>query len=105
MSRMSELIYPDRPGFKVKGPSQQAAQKITSTATKLRTAVLNEFKLHPDGRTADEIASSLNLSVLSVRPRVSELRLLGKIEQTGARRTNESGKPAAVWRLAPGGRS
>ncbi len=100
MSRMSELIYPDAPGFKTQGPSQQAAKAISSTAATLRAQVLNEFKQHQAGRTADEIATSLNLSVLSVRPRVSELRRLGKIEQTGSRRTNESGMTATVWRLS-----
>ncbi len=98
---MSELIYPDAPGFKVAGPSKLAAQKIAPTSTKLRAVVLEEFRQRPGGLTADEIATSLNLSVLSVRPRVSELRRLGMIEQTGSRRTNDSGMTATVWRLAP----
>jgi hypothetical protein len=51
--------------------------------------------------TADEIAKDLNLSVLSVCPRVSELKRLGEIQQTGARRKNESGMTATVWRLRP----
>lgn len=96
MSRMSELIYPDRPRFKVSGPSEQAAEKITPTSAKLRSAVLGEFKQHLGG-----IATSLNLSVLSVRPRVSELHRHGTIEQTGSRRKNESGNSATVWRLVP----
>lgn len=99
MSRMPELIYPDAPGFKVAGPFQLAAEKMAPTSTMLRAAVLKEFK--SGGRTADEIATSLNLSVLSVRPRVSELNRLGTIEQTGSRRRNESGMTATVWRIAP----
>lgn len=101
MSRMSELVYPDAPGFKVAGPSKLAAEKVASTSTKLRAAVLEEFKQHPAGLTADEIATALNLSVLSVRPRVSELNRLGTIEQTGSRRRNDSGMTATVWRIAP----
>jgi predicted ArsR family transcriptional regulator len=101
MSRMSELIYPDAPGFKVAGPSKLAAEKMTSTSTKLRAAVLEQFKQNPAGLTADEIARSLNLSVLSVRPRVSELNRLGTIEQTRLRRKNESGMTATVWQIAP----
>ena len=99
MSRMSELVYPDAPGFKVTGPSKQAAEKVGTTSTKLRAAVLEEFKRNPAGLTADEIATPLNLSVLSVRPRVSELNRLGTIEQTGGRRKNDSGMTATVWRL------
>jgi len=56
----------------------------------------------PAQPTADEIANDLNLSVLSVRPRVSELKRTGKIKQTGARRKNESGMTATVWRTASG---
>ena len=98
---MSELIYPDAPGFKVSGPSEQAAKAIGSTANKMRAAVLAQIALHAAGATADEIAKDLNLSVLSVRPRVSELNRNGAIEQTGARRRNESGMTATVWRIRP----
>jgi predicted ArsR family transcriptional regulator len=101
LSRMSELIYPDAPGFKVSGPSQEAAETIGSTASKMRAAVLAQLARYPGGATADEIAKELHLSVLSVRPRVSELNRTGKIKQTGARRKNESGMTATVWRIAP----
>jgi DNA-binding Lrp family transcriptional regulator len=59
--------------------------------------VLAQIAQYPDGATADEIAKDLNLSVLSVRPRVSELKRTGKIKLTGARRKNESGMTATVW--------
>jgi predicted ArsR family transcriptional regulator len=99
MSRMSELIYPDAPGFKVPGPSEQAAKTMTGNANKMRAAVLAQIAQYSSGATADEIAKDLNLSVLSVRPRVSELKRNGEIEQTGARRKNESGMTATVWRI------
>src|ERR1700676_2577802 len=101
MSRISELIYPHAPGFKVSGPSEQATEAMGSTANKMRAAVLAQFAQYPGGATADEIAKDLNLSVLSVRPRVSELKGLGEIKQTGGRRKNESGITATVWRIAP----
>jgi predicted ArsR family transcriptional regulator len=101
MSRMSELIYPDAPGFKVSGTSEQAAEAVTGTANKMRAAVLAQLAQYPGGATADEIAKDLDLSVLSVRPRVSELNRTGAIEQTGARRKNDSGMTATVWRIAP----
>lgn len=97
---MSELIYPDAPGFKVSGPSEQAAEAMSGTANKMRAAVLAQIAQYQHGATADEIAKDLNLSVLSVRPRVSELNRNGEIEQTGARRKNESGMTATVWRIA-----
>ena len=81
------------------GPSEIAAVTIAPTAAKLRALVLAEFHRSGTGLTADEIAKTLNLSVLSVRPRVSELRRNGEIEQTGGRRKNDSGMTATVWRL------
>ena len=102
MSRIAEQLgYFDAPGDKVSGPSQLAAQTVATTAKRLHAAVLEKFKRNPAGLTADEIATSLNCSVLSVRPRVSELNRLGMIEQTGSRRKNESGMTATVWRIAP----
>jgi predicted ArsR family transcriptional regulator len=101
MSRVGEtMTYPDAPGFRVSGPSEQAAEAIAGTASKMREMVLAQFALHPSGATADEIAKDLNLSVLSVRPRVSELKRTGKIVQTKSRRKNESGMTATVWRIA-----
>jgi hypothetical protein len=101
MSRMSELLYPDAPGFKRRGPSEQAARAVKGSAAKLRARVLAEFGKHPiAGATADEIAQALSASVLSIRPRVSELNRSGEIVQTGARRKNESGLSATVWRIA-----
>ena len=98
---MSELIYPAAPGFKVPGPSEQAAKTMTGKAARMRATVLAQIAQYSGGVTADEIAKDLNLSVLSVRPRVSELKRNGEIEQTGARRKNESGMSATVWRLSP----
>ena len=49
--------------------------------------------------TADGVADNLALSCLSIRPRLSELRRLGRIVPTGERRANASGKLATVWRL------
>jgi predicted ArsR family transcriptional regulator len=102
MSRMSELlVYPDAPGFKTAGPSEDAAKAISGKANRMRAAVLEKIAQRPAGATADEIAHDLGLSILSVRPRVSELNRSGEIRQTGSRRKNESGMTATVWQIAP----
>lgn len=86
MSRIPDA-YPDAPGFKALGPSEEAADKVAGRAAVLRAQVLAHFRTcYPQGRTADEVATELNLSVLSVRPRVSELHRNGFIEDTGTRR-------------------
>jgi len=55
--------------------------------------------LRAQSLTADEVATAMELSVLTVRPRITELALLGKIEDAGIRRANVSGKKAIVWRV------
>lgn len=91
------LKYPNWPGAKVSGPSQDAANNIAEHAMTLRERV---DALFDDGKdhTADECAAALNEDILSVRPRVSELRKKQRIEDAGERRCNKSGMTATAWR-------
>jgi hypothetical protein len=99
VSRLPER-YPDGPGFKVSGPSEQAATRIAPTAAAMRATVLKVYaNTYPQGLTVDEVATALHLSVLSVQPRVSELHRSGSLADTGSRRKNSSGMTATVWRF------
>lgn len=93
---MSENTYPHTPGHQNTDTSKEAAESIEPCAVSLRPACLSALGLRQ--MTADEVASSLRKSILSIRPRITELRRLGKIEDTGERRLNESGKRAIAWR-------
>lgn len=93
---MKEETYPDAPGFKREGTSQEAATAIASRGRQLRQKALEIIKTTP--HTADEVASTLGESILSIRPRCSELARLGKIQDSGERRLNTSFKRAIVWR-------
>ncbi|WP_049806691.1 hypothetical protein [Bradyrhizobium genomosp. III] len=93
--------YPDNPGFKASGTSQEAAQAIAGHAKKLRARVLGEIASTPAGLSADEVAGRLKASILSVRPRVSELHRAGEIRRSEERVKNASGMAAAVWVVAP----
>ena len=88
--------YPQAPGAKRDGTSQEAADAITDRAATLRAAVRAALKA--DKLTADECADVLGQSVLSIRPRVTELSKMGEIEDAGERRKNASGRNAIVWR-------
>ena len=92
--------YPNTPGFKASGPSQEAAQTIAPTAKSLRAAVLRTMMQTSHDMTADQIAAELNRSVLSIRPRVAELHRQGVIQPNGERRKNESGMFATVWTVS-----
>lgn len=89
--------YPNSPGYKEPTTSKDAARKFQSHAKTLQAEVLTAICAAPTGLTADEAAANLGQSVLAVRPRVTELREMGKIERSGERRKNASGMSAAVW--------
>lgn len=88
--------YPAVPGFKDGDTSRAAAASMAGCAALLRRRCLES--LRTDGpATADEVAERLSLSILSVRPRFSELNRDGLIADTGERRANASGRSAKVW--------
>lgn len=75
--------------------SAEAAESMIPELGALQLEVLRAIRSRPG--TADETATLLRRSPLSVRPRTSELRDAGLITDTGLRRPNASGKSAAVW--------
>lgn len=93
--------YPVSPGHKGVETSAQAAESMRGKAPRLRAACLHVCGQYSDGVTADECAAILDLSILSIRPRFSELNLAGKIYDTKERRPNASGRSAAVWKAVP----
>jgi DNA-binding transcriptional ArsR family regulator len=87
--------YPNKPGWKITDTSRDAAQDMDMSARTIRARVLTQLEACP--MTADQVAEMLSLDRLSVRPRLSELRAMGLIEDTGTRDENRSGKMAIVW--------
>jgi hypothetical protein len=97
---MDLFSYPHTPGHRSVDTSIAAAADIAPKQPRLQAMVLSAVRLAGDrGLTTDECAVMLNISVLSARPRFSELRVLGKIVDSGLRRLNCSGRHAVVWRL------
>ncbi len=96
------MLYPHAPSAKVTGTSEDAARSMDSNAVTLRFEIFRVMqRTHaPSGWTADEMASWLGESVLSIRPRFSELKALGKIYDSDMRRKNSSGRSAVVWLAA-----
>lgn len=93
--------YPDVPGS-ARGvdTSIAAAEEIKPRAAYLREKCLAYVKRWGmTGSTADECAAALNESVLSIRPRFTELLRANLIKDTGTRRKNESGRSAIVWKV------
>jgi hypothetical protein len=93
------MSYPDTPGAKVNGTSRTAARRITPHATTLRDRIHDFLRTnYPSAFTPDEIADRLRTSVLSTRPRISELLRGGVIIKTATRWLNSSGMPAVAVR-------
>lgn len=92
------MNYPETPGFKVSGTSQEAASDISDAAKTLRKDVLALLANHGP-YTADECAAVLGKSILAIRPRLSELWKQGSIIKTETRRKNASGKSAICWAI------
>lgn len=91
------MSYPDTPGFKTEGTSQEAAADIANRASVLKIQALSFLRRTAAGATADEIAAALGASILAIRPRISELRVEGLVDTNGGRRANKSGKSAFIW--------
>lgn len=89
--------YPAVPGARRRDTSQAAADAMKPDAGRLRQMVLSAITAAgANGLTADEAAERCGLSVLSARPRCTELFKLGKIRDAGVRRRNASGRSASV---------
>lgn len=97
------MAYPSSPGWKVAGASKDAAQSISSHAKTVRDRVHRFLKdRYPSAFSADQIADQLGESILTIRPRVSELGRDGQIEAVTERRKNKSGMSAHCWRAKGG---
>lgn len=94
---MTTHAYPDAPGFKEHGTSHEAAYRMERRAGTLREQAYATLSEHSAGLTADEVAAIMGETVLSIRPRLTELKLSGRIEKNGERRPNVSGMQASVW--------
>lgn len=89
--------YPATPGFKASGPSQEAAQAMKPRASTIRQGVLACLAIEP--MTPEQIAARLGVDILAVRPRLTELKLMGQAAKTQARGKSRGGLSSTVWEL------
>lgn len=90
--------YPDRPGHKRRETSKAAADAIAPVAGNLRERVLAAVREKPG--TPEQIAARLNVPVMNVRPRLSELSRKSLVVDSGKRGKAMGGRQAIVWRAA-----
>jgi predicted ArsR family transcriptional regulator len=85
-------------GYRARDTSFEAAQAISPSVATWTAKVLAALETHGD-LTPDEAADKLRVSVLTVRPRFTELCEAGRIVDTGLRRPNANNRKTIVWRL------
>lgn len=90
--------YPNAPGHKGRDTGRAAAKAMKVKAPSLRERVLAEIQRKPG--TPEQIANRLNIPLMSVRPRCSELSAQGLIKDSGGRGTAMGGLKAIVWMVA-----
>lgn len=99
-----EGAYPDHPGAKGDdGTSQDAADAIAPSVSHLRRLAIAALEQLGEATPLEAVAVA-GVTREALQPRFSELRAMGLVEPTGARRPNPSGKNAAVLRLTERGR-
>ena len=86
------------PGYKEHSTSKEAATKVASRSRKLREKTLDAIKRkHSYGATPEEVSEILNESILSIRPRFTELKIMEWIFDSGERRRNAFNSNTKVW--------
>ena len=100
---MDNLGYPHEAGHRGVSTSIEAVEAINPRLGNLQQKVLADIRAAGAvGRTSRECAASIGLDYDSVQPRISELRRMAKVRDSGFRRLNGTGKRAICW-IATGG--
>ena len=92
--------YPYKAGHRGVRTSKKSADDINPKLKRLHLVILLELeKVFPDGLTGSELAKRTDRNLLTIRPRTTELKLLGLIIDTETTRKNDGGKPEIVYKL------
>lgn len=81
---------------------REARDHIEPELPALHRLVLGELAAHGPA-TGSELARQLGITILTIRPRLVELRLKGRIIETGVKRKNFNGRNEAEYRLTTEG--
>jgi len=80
-----------------------AAHKVARSVTGRRREALQALAAKGGVATGEQIALASGLSILSIRPRLTELAEMELIEATDRRITNAWGNPEIVWEITEKG--
>ncbi|ABN78600.1 hypothetical protein [Cereibacter sphaeroides] len=86
----------DGVGYRPTDTSTGAADKAAATSSTWRGRVLSDLAANGPG-TSVTIARRLHASILTIGPRLTELRHAGKIIDTGRQEPNADNRREIVW--------
>jgi uncharacterized membrane protein len=82
-------------------PETAKAAAKSIDATDLEQTVLNALRIiGARGATTEELASDLNLPLVTISPRLAPLVRKNLVKDSGRRGTNASGRKAILWVIA-----
>ena len=91
--------YPHKAGHRGHRNSIISANETNKKLSRLKKQILIELYKNPKGLIGSELSDILKVSILTIRPRTTELKILGLITDTEQDRKNDGGKPEAVFKL------
>ena len=91
--------YPYQAGHRGHRNSITSANEINKKLKRLHKKILIELYKNPKGLIGSELSNILKVSILTIRPRTTELKLQGLIIDTEKNKNNEGGKPESIYKL------
>ena len=92
--------YPHKAGHRGVRTSKKSADEINPKLRRLQKMILIELeKVYPAGLNTSELAKLTKRNILTIRPRTTELKILGAIIDTETTRKNDGGKAEIVYKL------
>ena len=92
--------YPHKAGHRGVRTSKKSADEINPKLRRLQKMILIELeKVYPEGLNTSELAKLTKRNLLTIRPRTTELKILGAIIDTETTRKNDGGKAEIVYKL------
>jgi hypothetical protein len=90
--------YPHVAGHRGVETSIEAAEEVTQHIGRMQKMAFEAIQQRgADGLTGDEVATQNGLDPVQMRARISELRRMGRVFDSGQRRRLLSGKRGIVW--------
>ena len=91
--------YPYQAGHRGHRNSITSANDTNKRLSRLHKQILIELYKHPKGLTGSELSDLTGVTILTIRPRTSELKLLNLIVDTEKNKNNDGGKPESIYKL------